>query len=307
MQNIRLKPLNEQVVVVFGASTGIGRMTALKFADNGAKLVVVGRKQEALDSLAHEIKSRGSEALAVTADTTHFPQVVGVAEAALRKFGRIDTWAHIAGVGVYSRFTDLKPEEFRRSIEVNLLGQVYGAMAAIPHLRRKGGALIQVSSIESQIGFPFQSAYAAAKHGMKGYLDVLRMELEHDHVPVSVTNIMPMAIDTPFFSHALTKLGVKPRAMPPIYKPELVAEAIVKAAYKPQGDVIVGGAGFMFLFMKRFMPRLLEKLMITTAFRGQMTRLLKPAGSPSELFAAETGDIRIHGNLKPSEPKARLA
>ena len=308
MHPINLKPVNQQVVVVFGASSGIGRATALQFADQKAQLVVVGRDHVALDSLVQEIQQKGAPVIAVNADAADYAQVQNVADQAMQHFGRIDSWIHVAGVGVFSKFIHLRPDEFQRVIQVNLMGAVHGAMAALPCLRANanGGALIQVSSVESYVGLPFQSAYASSKHGMRGYLDILRLELEHDNIPVSVTNIMPAVIDTPFYTNAKTKLGVKPRAMSPIYKPEQVADAIIEAAHTPKKDVIVGGAGYMLVWMKRLMPRLVNRIISNTAFDGQMTQDEKWDSAPSTLFGV-THDDRISIGLHTTEPKAKAA
>jgi NAD(P)-dependent dehydrogenase (short-subunit alcohol dehydrogenase family) len=221
-----LKPVSEQVVVVIGASSGMGREAALDFAARGAKVVLSARSDEALDSIAHEIESKGGHALAVPADVSDFEQVKHVGDRAIERFGRIDTWAHFAGAAIYAEFEKTSPEEFKRVIDVNLTGAAFGAMVALPHLRRTGGgALIQVSSVEAEISLPYSSAYSASKHGMRGYLDALRMELKHEHVPISVTNIMPTGINTPFFDHARTKLGVKPMPIPPVYQPGNVVRA----------------------------------------------------------------------------------
>lgn len=305
MAEIRLKPIKEQVVVVFGASSGIGRATALRFAKKGAKLVISARSEDALDDLVREINAMGGEAYSCPADATVFGEVQAVADFTVRQYGRIDTWAHVAGVGIYGKFWEISPVEFEQCVQINLMGQVYGAMAALPHLKaQKGAALIQVSSVESQIGMPYQSAYAAAKHGMRGYLDVLRIELEHDDIPISVTNIMPASINTPFFSNAATKLGVQPRAMPPVYEPEDVARAIVDAACKPRRDVIVGGAGVMMVWMKRLMPRLADKMLLRSAFKAQLSRQPKSESSPSNLFQNRTHDRRVRADAAAMRPKA---
>jgi NAD(P)-dependent dehydrogenase (short-subunit alcohol dehydrogenase family) len=294
MPRVTLKPVDEQVVVIFGASSGIGRMTALQFANEGAKVMLAGRKEDALRTLVDTIRASGGHASYCMADAANFVEVKQVAEQTIDRFGRIDTWAHIAGVGAYARFEDMTPEEFEQCVRVNLLGQAYGAMAALPYLKRQGGALIHVSSVEAEVSLPFQSAYAAAKHGVKGFIDSLRLELEHDEIPVSVTNIMPAVINTPFFNNAYTKLGVKPKGMPPFYEPEDVAEAIVSAAEEPQRDVIVGGSGLLYVWGKRLMPRLMDIIMLQTAFKGQLSRQPKSPYDPSNLVRSDQAEARIH-------------
>jgi NAD(P)-dependent dehydrogenase (short-subunit alcohol dehydrogenase family) len=290
---MKLKPLNEQVVVVMGASSGIGRATAMEFARRGSKVVVAARGREALDSLVEEIRQAGWKAVAAVADVTSFDQVKAVAETAVREFGGLDTWVHAAAVSVYATFEKTTPEEFKHVFDVNLLGQAHGALAALPHLRRRGGgALIHISSVESRRALPYQSAYAASKHGMVGMLDALRMELKHDKVPVSVTNIMPASINTPFFDHARTKIGVKPRGVPPVYQPEIVAEAILYAAAHPVRDLVVGGAGRALIGLQGFSPKAAD-LLLQSAFELQKTDQYRPESWPGNFHDPIEGDHRI--------------
>ncbi|HEY0606777.1 MAG TPA: SDR family oxidoreductase [Herpetosiphonaceae bacterium] len=293
---MKLKPVGEQVVVVFGASSGIGRVTAQKFAERGAKVVVSARSEDGLQTLVDEIRQQGGQAIAVPADVSDFEQVKAVADRAVTEYGRLDTWAHVSGVGIYARFTDLAPDEFKRVIEVNLVGSAYGALAALPHLKQ-GGALIVVSSVESQVSFPFHSAYAAAKHGIPGWLDALRVELKHDGIPVSVTNIMPAAINTPFFSSARTKLGVKPSAPPPVYHPSTVADQIVYAAEHPVRDMVAGGAGKVFIQVQKISPLLMDRLMLLAGFSSQQTDQPKSVNAPNNLYAPEDRDNRVEGDF----------
>src|SRR5215203_627771 len=217
---MRLKAIDEQVVVLMGASSGIGRESALRFARKGAKVVVSARGEEGLNSLVQEIRDKGGEATYVVADTSDFEQVKAVAERAVEEYGRLDTWVHLAAVGLFATFEETTPEEFARVVDVNLMGQVYGGMAALPHLKREGrGALIHVSSVEAKRSLPFHSAYGASKHGIDGFLEALRVELKHEGWPIGVTQLLPATINTPFFDKARTKLGVKPVAPPPIYQP----------------------------------------------------------------------------------------
>lgn len=294
---MRLKPVGEQVVVVFGASSGIGRVTAQKFAERGANVVVSARSEDGLQTLVDEIRQQGGTAIAVPADVTNFEQVQAVADRAVAEYGRLDTWAHVSGVGLYARFTEIAPDEFKRVIEVDLVGSAYGAMAALPHLKRSGGALIVVSSVESQVSFPFHSAYAAAKHGIPGWLDALRLELKHDGIPVSVTNIMPAAINTPFFSSARTKLGVKPAAPPPVYHPSTVADQIVYAAEHPVRDMIAGGAGKVYIQIQKVSPLAMDKLLLLAGFKSQKTDQPKSMNAPNNLFAPEDHDHRVEGDF----------
>jgi NAD(P)-dependent dehydrogenase (short-subunit alcohol dehydrogenase family) len=216
-EEMRFKPIDEQVVALMGASSGIGRETAIRFAKRGAKVVVSARNEGALRSLVDQIRRAGGEALAVPADVAEFEQVKAVADRAAEEYGTLDTWVHLSGVGLYASFDRTEPEEFKRVMDVNLMGQVYGAMVALPHLKREGrGALIHISSVEAKRSAPFHSAYAASKHAIDGFLESLRVELKREGWSIGVTNVMPAAINTPFFSSSRSKIGVKPMGFPPV-------------------------------------------------------------------------------------------
>jgi NAD(P)-dependent dehydrogenase (short-subunit alcohol dehydrogenase family) len=293
---MQLKPVEEQVVALMGASSGIGRETALRFAERGAKVVVSARGKEGLNSLVEEIRGKGGQATAVPAEVTEFEQVKAVADRAVEEYGTLDTWVHLAAVGLFATFDQTTPEEFRRVVDVNLMGQVYGAMAALPHLKREGrGALIHISSVEAKRSFPFHSAYAASKHGMDGFLEALRVELKHEGWPISVTQVMPGTINTPFFDKGRTKLGVKPVGIPPIYEPETVANLILYAAENPARDLVSGGAAQVMILNQRFSPRMLDAVLATRAgFSPQMTEEPRSEDDPNNLYAP----IRGHDTAK---------
>jgi NAD(P)-dependent dehydrogenase (short-subunit alcohol dehydrogenase family) len=177
----------------------------------------------------------------VVADVSVFEQVKAIADRTVEVYGRLDTWVHVPAVGIFATFDNTTPEEFKRVIDVSLMGQVYGAMAALPHLKREGrGALIHISSMEGVRSLPYQSAYSAAKHGIEGFIEAMRLELQHANIPVSVTSVKPAVINTPFWNNGLTKLGVKPAGIPPYYDPRLVADAILYVAEHPTRDYFVG-------------------------------------------------------------------
>ena len=293
---MQLKPVGEQVVVLMGASSGIGRETALRFAKSGAKVVASARGEEGLDSLVEEIRAEGGEALAVPADTSEFDQVKAVADRAVREYGRLDTWVHLAAVGLFATFEQTTPEEFARVIDVNLMGQVYGAMAALPHIKREGrGALIHISSVEAKRSFPFHSAYGASKHGIDGFLEGLRVELKHEGWPISVTQVMPGTINTPFFDKGRSKIGVKAVGIPPIYEPETVANIIMYAAENPARDLVSGGAAQALILNQRLSPRILDAILATRAgFAPQKTDEPRSEDDPDNLYAP----IRGHDTAK---------
>jgi NAD(P)-dependent dehydrogenase (short-subunit alcohol dehydrogenase family) len=278
----------------------MGRLAALRFGRAGAKVVVAARNGAALDSLVSEIEESGGEAVAFTADVADFDQVKAVANGAVGRFGRIDTWVNFAATAVYAEAKDTTPEEFHRVVQVNLFGQMHGAMAALPYLRRaQSGALIFISSVEGEVSMPYHSAYAASKHGLNGYIDALRLELAHEKSSVRLSTIMPTGVNTPFFNNARTKLGVKPKPPQPIYRPEHVADVVLYAAENHGRDFFVGGAAKMFVIGNRWMPRVVEAYLLGSMFRAQRTNVPKSAEDPSALFASETGDSRVQGDYTP--------
>ena len=299
---MKLKPIKEQVVVVCGASSGIGRKTALEFAERGAKVVVSARHNEGLESLVEEIRAAGGEATAIAADVTRFSDLQAVADLAVDTYGRLDTWVQTAAISLYAKFEETEPDEFARVIEVNLIGTAHAAKAALPHLKKTaqadgGAALICTSSVEGKVSLPLQSAYASSKHGVIGLLEAIRIEMEEEGVPVSVTNVMPAGINTPFFNKARTKIGVKPMPMPPIYEPDVVADVMLYAAQHPTRDISAGGAAKSFIWGERFTPRLLDKMLVRTGFKGQMTDEPKAADAPANSYRPIDGQNRVYGDF----------
>src|ERR671913_700958 len=282
-----------------GASSGIGRDTALRLAKRGAKVVVAARSEAGVRSLEDEIRELGGEASAVIADVSEFEQVEAVAQSAVEEYGQLDTWVHLAAAGLFARFDQTEPDEFRRVVEVDLMGQVYGAMAALPHIKREGcGTLVHVSSVVGKRSAPLQSAYSASKHGVDGFLESLRVELSQEGWnSIGITNVMPAAINTPFFAKARTKLGVKPKGFPPIYQPDVVAEAILYSAEKAPREIVAGGAGKGMLITQRLSPRLMDALMVRSGFGSQMTDEPKSTADPDGLFAPMEGQDRAQGDF----------
>jgi len=308
---IKLKPISEQVVVVFGASSGIGRIAALDFAARGAKVVVAARSEAGLKSLVEEIEAGGGEAYYVLADAADFEQVKAVAKQTVEKFGRLDTWVHSAAAFIFGTFEQTAPEEFERLLKVNLLGQIYGAKAALQYLRKTGGALIHISSVEARRTVPFQSAYGASKHGISGFIQALRVELEHDRIPVSVTEILPGAINTPIYDKGRNKMPFKPRPVPPIYHPQIVSDAILFAAENPVAELVAGGAGFGVVLAERFSPKFAEWMAKKVAFTGQTTNEKAPEDSFGNLFESignfDTVEGRFSDEQLKSDPLTWLA
>ncbi len=293
------KPINQQVVAIVGASSGIGRETALQFAHRGAKLLISGRSESKLASLVNEIRGFGGEVTSlVVDDVAVFEQVKAIADRTVEVYGRLDTWVHVPATAVFATFDNQTPEEFKRVVDVTLMGQVYGAMAALPHLKREGrGALIHISSMEGVRSLPYQSSYSAAKHGIEGFLEAMRVELQHEKIPISVTSIKPAVIDTPFWDNARTKLGVKPSGIPPYYSPSLVADAILYTAEHPTRDFFVGDAARALDFLQRLSPELVDSLLLLIGFPLQRSNVPKSEDAPNNLYEPVPEHDTIEGSL----------
>jgi NAD(P)-dependent dehydrogenase (short-subunit alcohol dehydrogenase family) len=297
---MKLKPISEQVVVLLGAASGIGRETALRFAERGAKVIVAARSEPGLASLVTEITTQGGEAAYAVCDVADYAQVEAVADLAVRRFGRIDTWVNVAAVSVYATFEDTTLDEVRRIMDVNFMGHVHGAKAALPHLRREGrGALIAISSVEGITSLPLHSIYAASKHAIEGWIDALRRELIADGVPISVTSIKPASINTPFFNNARSKMDVKPKGPPPIYAPSVVAECVLYAAEHPVRDLYAGGAGKMLATTQMLSPGLLDNVLARVGIPLQKTS--DPDDGEDALYAPRVQDDRIEGDFTTME------
>jgi NAD(P)-dependent dehydrogenase (short-subunit alcohol dehydrogenase family) len=280
-----LKPIHEQVVVIVGASSGIGRDVAKKFAQRGAKVVISARSEDGLASLLAEIKAIGGNAIMVSADVTNYEQIKTVADQTVAQFDHLDTWVHLAATGLFASFDDITPDEFKRVIDVNLMGQVHGAMVALPYLKLQGcGSLIHITSMEARRSMPFQSPYSASKHGVTGFLDALRLELQHQGYAINVANILPSVINTPFYNKGKTRLGVKPTGIPPYYQPEIVSDAILFAAEHFVRDSIVGDVGRILDVLQRISPSLVDTILLMIGFNLQKTDELKRETEPSNLY-----------------------
>jgi short-subunit dehydrogenase len=261
-----MRPLRDQVIVITGASSGIGRETALEAARRGARLVLAARNQDALESVAFEAERLGGAALVVPTDVGDNRQVVDLGRQAVDRFGRIDTWVNNAAVSSYGTAEQTDVEDIRRVIDVNLLGHIQGMKAALPHLRAGGGGtIINVSSALGKRSVPLQAAYCAAKHGVVAFGEALRLELESEGVDIHIVDVLPSSINTPLFEHAKSMLGVRPRPIAPIYEPSTVAEAILATAEQPVRQVFVGFAGRMLDLGQRISPWLLDRLLLGPA------------------------------------------
>lgn len=258
--NLSLKKLNEQVIVITGATSGIGLTTARMAAEKGAKLVLVARNGDALRELSDELSANGTRVIYAIADVADETALRRAAEIAKANFGGFDTWVNNAGGSVYGRIMDVPTDDLRRLFETNVWGVVNGSRIAVEHLREQGGAVINVGSEVSDAPIPLQGMYSASKHAVKGFTDALRMELEADNLPISVTLIKPTAINTPFPENAKNYLPYEPQLPQPLYAPELVAEAILHCAENPVRDFFVGEMAAAHSSMAKNMPRAFDKM-----------------------------------------------
>jgi short-subunit dehydrogenase len=264
---IKLKKLSDQVIVMTGATSGIGLATARKAARCGARLVLVARNEEALKLLSEDLNSHGTETMYIAADVANEDEVRRVAEAVIQRFGGFDTWMNVAGVGIFGKIEEVAVEDMRRLFDVNFWGVVHGSLAAIPHLKSRGGALINVGSETSDRAIPLQGIYSASKHAVKGFTDSLRVELEEEGAPVSVTLVKPASINTMFVEHAKNYLEVEPKLPPPVYSPEIVADALLYAAEHPTRDMYIGSRARLMKSAAHHMPGLLDKGMQRFIYR----------------------------------------
>lgn len=261
-----LRNLNEQVMVITGASSGIGLATARMAAERGAKVVLVARNQSALRDLTNELNQRAANtAVSVVADVGEEAAHEKIVQQAVEKFGRIDTWVNNAGVGLYGQILDTPTGDNRKLFETNFWGVVYGSIAAAKHMRSREdgsrGAIINIGSEVSDRAVVLIGMYSASKHAVKGFTDALRMELEAADAPISVTLVKPSATDTPFPNHAQNLLDREPTLPDPVYDPVLVAEAILYAARNEVRDIYPTGAGLKTAIQGALMPRLTDWFM----------------------------------------------
>jgi len=267
---IKLKPLREQVMVITGASSGIGLATAEAATEAGAKLVLAARSDETLSEIVQRRGQGGVEVIHVTADVAEAGAAEQIAEAALTRFGRIDTWVNNAAVSIYGRLDEVSEADARRLFDVDFWGLVKGSLVALKSLRAGGGALINVGSEVSDAVVPLQGFYSAAKHAVKGFTDALRVEVQElDKAPVAITLIQPTAVDTPFPQHAKNYMDKEPKLPTPQIAPEKVAAAILQAATEPTHAIKVGAGAKLNAALAKVVPGLAKKLEAMQADRQQ--------------------------------------
>jgi NAD(P)-dependent dehydrogenase (short-subunit alcohol dehydrogenase family) len=287
-----------QVVVVTGASAGVGRATARRFADEGASIALIARGRERLEAAAREVEAAGGRALVLPLDVAESEALEEAAGEAEEKLGPIDVWVNNAMATLYAPVAETAPEEFRRATEVTYLGSVWGTMAALRRMRpRNSGTIVQVGSALAYRGIPLQAAYCGGKHALQGFLDSVRTELLHEGSRVRVTAVHLPALNTPQFSWGRTKLPREPQPVPPIFQPEVAAEAVVWAAHNPRRELWVGWPTVQAIIGNKVAPGLLDLYLARTAFDSQQTEDLVPPDRPDNLFEPAPGDFAAHGRF----------
>lgn len=290
----RFKPLDQQVMVITGASSGIGLCTALLAAEKGAKVVLAARSGETLDAIVEQIAEAGGDAIAVTTDVGDANQLQALAAAAVRRFGRIDTWVNDAGVAIYGKLDQVSEADSRRLFDTNFWGVVNGSLVALPYLRESRGALINIGSEVSDAVIPFQGMYSASKHAVKGFTDSLRVEVEElDEAPVSITLIQPTAVNTPYPQHARNYMAQEPKLPSPLIDPHRVAEAILEAATDGGRDVTVGAMAKLDTTVSKLLPSLGDKMAAMQAHRQQRDM---PAKAPEGALFRAGGGGQVYGS-----------
>jgi short-subunit dehydrogenase len=283
----QLKPISEQVIVITGASSGIGLATALTAARQGAKVVIAARSSKALSDIAKQISTDGGQVAFVIADVGERGEVQRIADVAIERFGRIDTWINNSGVSIYGRLDEVTEEDSRRLFDTNFWGVLNGSLVALPYLKQSAGALINVGSEVSEAVVPLQGMYSSSKHAVKGFTDALRVEVQElDKASVAITLVQPTAVDTPFPQHARNYMAKEPKLPTPMIDPQQVADAILKAAGTAQKAVKVGAMAKLNTAVAKVAPGLGKKLAAAQADRQQYDEPpRKPEGTlyrPSE-------------------------
>ena len=291
------KPLDKQVMVVTGASSGVGRAIARAAGARGAKVVVAARGEDGLAAAVEEIERAGSQALAVPCDVAEQAQNEELVRRALERFGRIDTFVANAIVTVYAEVEDLEPDELRRVMDVNFFGVAYGFWASLPALKESGGTFLHVSSALAYRGIPLQAAYCSSKAAARTFLESARVELQKHRYDVAVSLVLPGAVNTPQFDRDRQKLGKQPQPVPPIYEPEPYAKAVLRCAEKPIRELPVSWGAQKLLWGQKLSPRAGDLVLRRIGWKNQHTGEDKPVDSPDNLFETLAGDPGAHGRF----------
>jgi len=286
----------DKVVVITGASGGVGRATAWEFARQGARVVLLARDEAQLEGTKREVEELGGQALTIVTDVADAGQVERAAELAEQTFGPIDVWVNNAMNSVFAPFKEVTPEEFRRVTEVTYLGTVYGTMSALKRmLPRNRGSIVLVGSALAYRGIPLQSAYCGAKHGIQGFYDSLRTELMHDKSRIKTCMVQLPALNTTQFGWVLSKLPNKPRPMGTVYQPEVAARAVVFAAAHNRREIIVGFPSFQAIVGNKIAPWFADWVLSRNGYKGQQTEVPAPAGQKNNVWEPVGEDRGAYG------------
>jgi short-subunit dehydrogenase len=289
---------NSEVVVITGASAGVGRATAREFADHGAKVALLARNEEGLQGARKEVEAAGGKALPIPTDVADPEQVEAAAERVERELGPIDVWVNDAIAVIFSPFRDIELEDFKRSTEVCYLGTVYGTKAALKRmLPRDRGTVVQVGSALAYRAIPLQSAYCGAKHAIRGFTDSVRTELMHDGSKVHITMVQLPAVNTPQFDLSKTNLPKHPQPVPPIYQPEVPARAIYWAAHHRRREVRVGLSSTIVIAGNKLLSGLGDRYLARTGYDSQQTDQPANEDRPNNLYEPVPGDHGAHGDF----------
>jgi NAD(P)-dependent dehydrogenase (short-subunit alcohol dehydrogenase family) len=285
-----------EVVVITGASAGVGRAVARRFARAGAHIALLARGRDGLDAVRAEVEAAGGRALALTADVASWEQVEDAAARTEQELGPIDVWINNAMTSVFSPVIEMEPGEYRRVTEVTYLGSVHGTLAALRRMRpRDRGSIVQVGSALAYRGIPLQSAYCAAKHAIQGFLDSLRSELIHDRSSVKLSHVHLPAMNTPHFGWAKSRLPNKPQPVPPIYQPEIAADAIFWASHHDRRELWVGMPTVSAILANRLAPGLLDRYLAANGVESQQTSEPDDPNRAHNLWEPLPGDHGAHG------------
>lgn len=291
---------NPEVVVVTGASAGVGRAIVREFARRGAHIGLLARGHEGLEGACKDVEERGGKALAIPTDVADADQIEEAASQVEETFGPIDIWINVAMASVFSLFKEMKPEEFARVTEVTYLGQVYGTMAALHRmLPRDRGRIIQVGSALAYRGIPLQSAYCGAKHGIQGFTESVRCELIHDKSNVKITMVQLPAVNTPQFGWVKSRLPRNPQPVPPIYQPEVIADAVTWVTDHYRRELFIGLSTVIAIQGNKFFPALGDWCLGKTGYTSQQTNQPANPHRPDNLSAPvdEHADYGAHGSF----------
>ncbi len=287
-----------KVAVITGAGAGVGRATALEFANHGYDVALLSRDPDRLESLAHEVEGLGRRALAIPTDVADPDQVDVAASRAERELGAITIWVNVAMATVFAPVEKLTPAEVLRATEVTYLGQVYGMMAALKRMRpRRGGKIVNVGSALAYRSVPLQSVYCGAKAAIRGFTDSLRSELIHDGLDVQLTMVQLPAVNTPQFDWALNKTNRKAQPVPPVFQPEVAARAIYFGATHDCREVWVGYSTVQAIVGNMIAPGLLDRLLAKKGYTGQLTDVPLPVDAPGNLYRPLPGHATAHGRF----------